>query len=162
MAGPGEASHDSQTVADAQQMASDAQQEVPQCCGNPSALRALVIDDVGSIRTMTKIALRRLGYDVQQAKDGVEGLQMLKDGTFDVVISDYEMPEMNGFDCVRHFRAWELEHRGGRQPILCFTGSSKDGPGIAAMGLEAGMDVVMEKPFSQSKLERALEQVEQV
>ena len=126
-----------------------------------AAEEALVIDDSLAMRTMTSSVLRRLGYRVQQAVDGREGLQMLKDGTFAVVICDYDMPEMNGFDCVRHFRIWEQEFRHQRQPIFCFTGSFNDEPQVAGIGLEAGMDVVMEKPFSKSKLECALGQAGQ-
>lgn len=123
----------------------------------PPEILALVIDDSSAVRTMTSAVLRRLGYRVQQAVDGREGLQMLKDGTFAVVICDFEMPEMNGFDCVRHFRIWEHDCRDRRQAIFCFTG--RFNPGLAETGKEAGMDVVMEKPFSKSKLECALEQV---
>ena len=86
---------------------------------------------------------------------------MKDNGTFAVVICDFDMPEMNGFDCVRHFRVWEQEFRDQRQPIFCFTGSFKDDPEVGDAGKEAGMDVVMEKPFSKSKLECALEQAAQ-
>ena len=61
----------------------------------PPERLALVIDDSSASRTMTSSVLRRLGYRVQQAADGREGLQMLKNCTFAVVICDYEMTHLH-------------------------------------------------------------------
>jgi len=105
--------------------------------------------------------LKRLGFDVQQAKDGVQGLEKMRERTFDVVLCDYEMPEMDGFECVEQFRLWEGEHRAERerQLVVCFTASLELNPDNAAQGLDAGMDLIVEKPYSSSKVQAALEQV---
>ena len=125
-------------------------------------LTALVIDDTGAHRHVATSLLERFGFDVEQAIHGLQGLEMMIEKRFDVVLCDYEMPELDGFACVSEFRQWEHEHRPQqqKQPVVCFTGSLEQRSGIAAQGLEAGMDLVVAKPYSRGKLENALEQVQ--
>ena len=127
----------------------------------PPQLTALVIDDTGSHRHAATVLMKRLGFDVEHAENGLQGLQKMTEKTFDVVLCDYEMPEMTGFDCIREFRQWEAAHRPQhqKQPIACFTGTLERDPDIAAEGLEAGMDMVEAKPYSRDKLEKVLEQM---
>jgi len=115
-----------------------------------------VIDDTACHRVAATLILKQIGFDVQEAIDGVQGLQMMTDNTFDVVVCDYEMPNMNGFQCVERLRHWEEADRPPRQRqhVVCFTAT----PGIEAQGLQAGMDRVVAKPYSVHKLEKALEQ----
>ena len=128
----------------------------------PPRRTALVVDDTGAHRYAATSALKHLGFDVEHAENGLQGLQAMTEKTFDVVLCDYEMPELNGFECAREFRQWEQQHRpeDQKQPILCFT-ASIDGDGdIVAQGLKAGMDMVVPKPYSRGKLEKALSQVQ--
>src|SRR5687768_10381313 len=69
----------------------------------PSA-RVLVVDDEPSMRQMLSFALRREGYDVTTAEDGRAALEALRNGVFDVVITDVRMPELSGVDLLREAR----------------------------------------------------------
>ena len=128
----------------------------------PPRRTALVIDDTGCHRHIAISLLKRLGFDVEQAIDGLQGLEMMIEKRFDVVFCDYEMPGLDGFACVSELRQWEHDHRPHhqKQPVVCFTASLQQQSGIAAQGLEAGMDMVVPKPYSRGKLETALEQVQ--
>jgi len=128
----------------------------------PRRRTALVIDDTGAHRYAATSLLKHLGFDVEQAINGLQGLQAMIEKRFDVVLCDYEMPELDGFGCISQLRQWEHENRPQHQKqlVVCFTGSLQQQSGIAAQGLEAGMDMVVAKPYSRGKLEKALEQVQ--
>lgn len=67
----------------------------------PSPSRILVVDDEVGIRMVFELQLQRDGYDVVCAENGVEALKMLQAGEFDLLITDLEMPEMNGYELIR-------------------------------------------------------------
>ena len=83
---------------------------------------ALVIDDTGAHRHVATSLLKRFGFTVEQAINGRQGLEMMIEKRFDVVLCDYEMPELDGFACVSEFRQWEHSNRPQRQkqPVVCF------------------------------------------
>jgi two-component system chemotaxis response regulator CheY len=66
--------------------------------------RVLIVDDSEHIRQLLSITLRHRGHEVTEAKNGREGLDALKNGVFDLVITDLDMPVMNGFDFLRTMR----------------------------------------------------------
>jgi CheY-like chemotaxis protein len=120
-------------------------------------LRALVIDDSLVIRKSVSMALRKFGFEVSTAVDGLEGLNAMKRAAFDLVLCDFLMPVMDGLDCVKQYREWEaaddggplseLKHRPGgyRQLIV---GMSAHGGGQAEIqGRSAGMDGFLSKPI---------------
>jgi len=72
---------------------------------------ALIIDDSLSIRKAIDRALSNLGFNVSQAENGMVGLLCMKSKAFDIVLCDFLMPIMDGLDCVKQFRAWEVDHR---------------------------------------------------
>lgn len=119
-----------------------------------SAPVALVIDDQKCVRTTVRGMLRGLGFEVYVARDGVEGLQELKAREYSLVLSDYDMPGMNGYECARRFREWEAKEgqRHERQHIVCFTASLGDSESMARDGITAGMDEVISKPYSRDKI----------
>ena len=67
--------------------------------------RILVVDDSLSTREIEKAILESGGYQVDTAKDGIEGLEKLKRNRYDMVLSDIEMPEMDGFTFIRNLRS---------------------------------------------------------
>ena len=73
--------------------------------------KALVIDDSSTIRKVIERVLVRLGFEVSQAENGMEGLNEMKGSLFDVVFCDFLMPIMDGLDCVKQYREWEKKHR---------------------------------------------------
>jgi CheY-like chemotaxis protein len=109
--------------------------------------RCLVIEDSTVVRKSLTRALSRLGFEVQQAVDGLEGLTLLKQTLFDFVLCDFLMPVMDGLDCVKQYRQWEKENRPSyRQLIVGISAhvSVED----STQGIQAGMDDFHPKPIS--------------
>lgn len=67
--------------------------------------RALVIDDSKSIRVMVVYTLKRAGFEVIESDNGADGLKLLDDGPIDLVITDLNMPVMDGITFIRAMRA---------------------------------------------------------
>jgi two-component system response regulator VicR len=97
----------------------------------------LVIDDEKPILDMVRLALTRVGFEVEIASDGLEGIQKFEDGHFDLVITDILMPGINGKDVVRHIRNSNKPDT----PIIGFSGT----PWLLE---NIEFDTVFTKPFS--------------
>jgi two-component system, chemotaxis family, chemotaxis protein CheY len=107
----------------------------------------LSVDDSASIRQMVKLTLSGAGYEVVQAGDGAEGLAKARDTTVDLIVTDLNMPVMNGLDLIRELRKLPA-YKG--VPILFLTTESD-----AAMKQEAksaGATGWITKPFQQEQL----------
>ena len=107
----------------------------------------LSVDDSASIRQMVKLTLAGAGYDVIQANDGAEGLAKAKDAKVDMVMTDLNMPVMNGLALIKELR--KLPAYQG-VPILFLTTESD-----AALKTEAkaaGATGWITKPFQQDQL----------
>ena len=116
---------------------------------NPSRPTAMVIDDSLSVRRVTTNLLRSHGWDVIDAKDGVDALEKLAatDTPPDVFLCDMEMPRMDGLELVSRVREQrEFEHT----PIIMVT--SRAAEKHRRMGREAGADEHVVKPFSDDAL----------
>ena len=92
----------------------------------PVTKSALIIDDDPIFRVMHRTCVCKLGFDradVNEVEDGVSGLAALKANLYDAVLSDYEMPEMDGLAMVKAFRVWEAgQGWRHRQSVFCITG----------------------------------------
>ena len=109
--------------------------------------KALVIEDSMVVRKTLARALTKLGYEVTQAVDGMEGLQELKKTVFDLSLCDFLMPNMDGLDCVQQYRTWEVTNRPSfRQYIIGI--SAHAGRNDVAKGLEIGMNDFQAKPVT--------------
>jgi two-component system chemotaxis response regulator CheY len=109
--------------------------------------RILTIDDSKTIRDMLRMTLIDAGFEVLQAEDGQEGCEVMDKETVDLVITDINMPRMNGYDVVRNLRA-RPELKG--LPILVLTTESDtDKKNLAR---EAGATGWMVKPFDPDRL----------
>jgi diguanylate cyclase (GGDEF)-like protein len=71
---------------------------------DPPTVRVLVVDDDENFRAWLGLLMRRLGFTVETAVDGEHALSMLHTAPFDLLISDYEMPKLNGFDLIQVVR----------------------------------------------------------
>jgi two-component system chemotaxis response regulator CheY len=80
--------------------------------------RVLTVDDSAAMRDLVTFTLTQAGYEVEQAKDGVEALTIARGAHFDLVLSDLYMPNMNGIEFIRALRA-EGNYR--MTPILMLT-----------------------------------------
>lgn len=106
--------------------------------------RILVVDDEAAIRETVGYALRGEGYEVSDAADGEEALEVARSNGFDVLIVDLMLPKLSGIEVCRRLRA-ESD-----VPILLLT--AKDAEVDRVLGLEAGADDYVTKPFSMAEL----------
>jgi len=115
-------------------------------------MKFLVVDDFATMRRIVRNLLKESGYsNVDEAEDGAAALQMLKDNKYDFVISDINMPNMNGFEMLRQIRALpELK----LLPVLMVTAEAKKEDIINAAQIGASGYIV--KPFTKATLEEKL------
>jgi len=107
----------------------------------------LTVDDSPSIRQMIKIVLGQAGHKVAEASDGSEGLTKARGERFDLVITDLNMPVMNGLDMIRGMRA--LSSFAG-VPIVFLTTESADS--VKQQAKAAGATGWITKPFTPEQL----------
>jgi two-component system chemotaxis response regulator CheY len=107
----------------------------------------LTVDDSPSIRQMIKVTLAPAGHNVIEAGDGAQGLEKAKSGKLDLVITDLNMPVMNGLDFIRALRA--LPAFVGL-PIVFLTTESNES--VKAEAKKAGATGWITKPFKQEQL----------
>ena len=107
----------------------------------------MVVDDSLTVRKITSRLLTREGYQVVLAKDGVDALEQLVDVMPDVILSDIEMPRMDGFDLVRNIRA---DERLRGLPIIMITSRTADKHRNYA--LEIGANHYLGKPYDEAEL----------
>lgn len=69
--------------------------------------RVLVVDDSATVRKVLQDALSGAGYEVTEAENGVQALECAEDANFDLLMTDLNMPQMDGFELVREFRKLE-------------------------------------------------------
>jgi chemosensory pili system protein ChpA (sensor histidine kinase/response regulator) len=111
----------------------------------------LVVDDSLTVRKITDRLLTREGYKVVVAKDGIEALEKLREQVPDVMITDVEMPRMDGFDLTRNVRA-EVALK--NLPIIMIT--SRTAEKHRQHATELGVDVFLGKPYEESELLRQI------
>jgi len=118
-------------------------------------MKILVVDDFSTMRRIIKNLLRDLGLtNTQEADDGATALPMLKDGDFDFVVTDWNMPGMQGIDLLKHIRADDkLKHL----PVLMVTAEAKREQIIAAA--QAGVNGYIVKPFTAGTLKEKLDKI---
>lgn len=107
----------------------------------------LTVDDFASIRMTTKITLTNAGYSVTEAVDGQDGLNKAKAGNFDLIVTDLNMPNMNGLDMIRALRQ-SPAHTG--IPIIFLTTESD--AEIKNQAKAAGATGWITKPFDPEQL----------
>lgn len=116
--------------------------------------RILTVDDSPSMRDMVRIALTGAGFDVQQAADGQEALAFARKSSFDLVLSDVNMPVMDGIALIRALRA-ESAYR--HTPILMLT--TEGSADRKREGKEAGATGWIVKPFDPAQLVATMHRV---
>ena len=108
----------------------------------------LVVDDSPTVRKFVSVSLTMQGFDVVAACDGMDALEKLPGGKFDLVITDLNMPNMDGFGLIRALRENPEYHE---LPIIILTSlaeqSNRD------LGSELGVTSYLVKPFSLEKIQ---------
>jgi two-component system chemotaxis response regulator CheY len=118
-------------------------------------MKILVVDDFSTMRRIIKNLLKDLGFtNVQEADDGSTALPMLQQGDFDFVVTDWNMPGMQGIDLLRAIRADDsLKHL----PVLMVTAEAKKEQIVAAA--QAGVNGYVVKPFTAATLKEKLDKI---
>ncbi len=118
-------------------------------------MKILVVDDFSTMRRIIKNLLKDLGFaNVQEADDGSTALPMLQQGDFDFVVTDWNMPGMQGIDLLRAIRSDDkLKHL----PVLMVTAEAKKEQIVAAA--QAGVNGYVVKPFTAATLKEKLEKI---
>jgi two-component system chemotaxis response regulator CheY len=114
----------------------------------------LTVDDSRTMRDMLKMALAEAGFNVLQAVDGVDGLEVLQTSMPDVIVTDINMPKMDGFGLIEAVRK---DNRYRKVPILVLTTESDAAKKMRAK--EAGATGWIVKPFEPTKLIAAIRRV---
>ncbi|WP_147198459.1 chemotaxis response regulator CheY [Pantoea sp. MBD-2R] len=115
-------------------------------------MRFLVVDDFNTMRRIVRNLLKELGFNnVEEAEDGVDALAKLRTGGFDFVVSDWNMPNMDGLQLLQTIRA---DSTLGKLPVLMVTAEAKKENIIAAA--QAGASGYVVKPFTAATLEEKL------
>jgi two-component system chemotaxis response regulator CheY len=122
--------------------------------GPPRARRILTIDDSKTMRDMLKFTLVDAGYDVLQAVDGQDGIDVLARERVDVVITDINMPKLDGYGVIRHMRA---DAGYDDTPILVL--STESDQKTKDIGRDAGATGWLVKPFDPAQLVEIVRQV---
>ena len=112
-------------------------------------LKFLIVDDFSTMRRIVRNLLKEIGYDnADEAEDGVTALAKLRGGNFDFVVSDINMPNMDGFELLTKIRADE-QLKG--LPVLMVTAEAKKENILNAA--HAGASGYIVKPFTKATLE---------
>lgn len=111
------------------------------------AKTVLTVDDSASIRQMVSFTLKSSGYEVTEAVDGQDGFEKAKAKSFDLILSDQNMPRMDGLTLIKNLRALP-QYRSA--PILMLT--TESGDAMKTAGKAAGATGWLVKPFDPQKL----------
>jgi two-component system chemotaxis response regulator CheY len=114
----------------------------------------LAVDDSGSLRQMVAFSLKAAGYQVVEAVDGQDGLEKARAQIFDLVLTDQNMPRMDGLTLIKSLRALPTYQR---VPILMLT--TESGDEMKSKGRAAGANGWLVKPFDPQKLTEVVKKV---
>lgn len=117
--------------------------------------RLLVVDDALTVRELQRTILERAGFEVEVAADGVEALERLEDDVFDLVLTDVEMPRMDGFALTERIRAHPIH---GQVAVLILTSLASDTD--RRRGMDAGADgYIVKSAFDEQALLAAVDRL---
>jgi CheY-like chemotaxis protein len=122
--------------------------------GKDKRRRALVVDDVADVTELLSVLLTHAGYEVMTASSALAAISLVKEGQFDVIISDIGMPQMNGYElarAVREISGYEAV------PMVALTGYSKFDD--RQRSLDAGFNAHLTKPIEPRELLDLIDQL---
>ncbi|MEL7311247.1 MAG: response regulator [Pseudomonadota bacterium] len=112
--------------------------------------RVLVVEDNKVNQRVTRAMLDKLGATYELAETGIEAIKRYQESTFDVILMDCQMPEMDGFTATRNIREIEIKDLKARTPVIALTANALQGDDAKCFA--AGMDDYMTKPFTLDEL----------
>ncbi len=118
-------------------------------------MKILIVDDFSTMRKIVKNVLKQLGYNnIDEAEDGAQAYTKLKNNTFNFVLSDWNMPNMDGLDMLKKIRS---EPKLKDLPVLMVTAEAEKDKVITA--IKAGVNNYIVKPFTAETLKQKMEQI---
>jgi CheY-like chemotaxis protein len=119
--------------------------------------QVLVVEDNLVNQKVSRAMLQKLGYQVDIANNGLEGVEMWANGSYDAIIMDCQMPMLDGYSATERIRQMENEGSAGRRrmPIIALTAHSM--PYDRQKCLDSGMDDYLVKPVGLQVLGATLE-----
>ena len=117
---------------------------------------ALLADDHPTNRSLIVRQINMLGYAAESAENGIAALEKFQSGRFGILITDCNMPEMNGYELTRRIRELEAANGNKRIPIIACTANALGGE--AEICFAAGMDDYLAKPVELNELAKKLDQ----
>ena len=114
--------------------------------------KVLIVEDEEVIRKVLRLSLRKWGFEVEEAEDGMKALRKLEEGQYHLMICDIMMPNMDGWDLMKRVR----EAKKTRDiRIIALTGKNKDADMFK--GYELGVNYYMTKPFTRAQLQYGIQ-----
>jgi signal transduction histidine kinase/DNA-binding response OmpR family regulator len=143
-------------------------QQSPQCNASPTldapsapspslVPRVLMVEDTPINQTLQTILLKRMGFEVTLANNGLEGITAFKGGTFDLILMDIQMPEMGGIEATQAIRLLEKTQGLPPTPIIAVTANALKGD--REQYLAEGMDGYVSKPISLDALKSEIQRL---
>jgi len=129
--------------------------EIDELCYDPELVKTLIVDDSHTSRKHVERLLRSMGFaDIELARNGIEAVELLNDTMFDLIITDYNMPEMDGGKLVSHVRNKSFQRE---IPIIMVTSETDDArlKSVSASGVTA----ICDKPFHAGEVKSLINKV---
>jgi PAS domain S-box-containing protein len=123
------------------------------CVAKGPAKRVLVVEDNAVNQLLTTMLVQNLGFETNAVANGAQAVEAVRDGSYDLVLMDCQMPEMDGFEATRIIRDSELP-QGRRIPIIALTANALLTDEQRC--LACGMDAFVAKPVKRERLEEIL------
>ncbi|MEZ4331014.1 MAG: response regulator [Myxococcota bacterium] len=115
-------------------------------------MKAITVDDSKTIRAIVKRTLKGVGFEVEEAEDGVQALERIKDAwPIDLAVVDWNMPNMNGLELIR-----EIRRRPEWNDMRIMMATTESEISQMQLALDAGADEYLMKPFDREALEQKL------
>jgi CheY-like chemotaxis protein len=119
----------------------------------PEGARVLVVEDDSGNQVVMRRILEKLGCECQIAGNGLEAIDALENGRFDIAFMDCEMPVLDGIQAVKTIRASAKQY--ARMPIVAVTARAIEGD--QKLCLSAGMDAYIAKPVGMAEVQQAIQ-----
>jgi two-component system chemotaxis response regulator CheY len=117
--------------------------------------QCLIVDDSSVVRKVARRIMEELAFDVREAEEGAQALDMCRKGMPDLILLDWSMPVMDGVEFLAHLRK---ELTDGEKPKVVFCTTENDVAQIAK-AMRAGADDFLMKPFDRDIVEAKLQEV---
>lgn len=118
-------------------------------------MKVLVVDDFSTMRKIIKNLLKQIGHsNIVEAENGREALALAEKGNFDLIVTDWNMPEMDGYDLLKSIR---MNDKLCATPVIMVTAEAKKEQIV--MAAKAGVNGYIIKPFTANQIKEKIEKV---